>query len=262
MTRLDVGVVHQLNHQQPSLRFQLGRAAPAPLWGSVDPVERRLSADIGQALRNLMKLCRHCRPNSAKCQRTWKAWRRKGTSISQKYVVTHPYRTHYLTFVQLRDIEILVQQQSETLESQGKEDDNLKEIQKILYSTEVGTIFIYHNHLSLAYPKLTGLSRMVSKFLRTLLSTKRKLSDCAYRWSLGRSLRVISYDITFTLKTKCSLALTSHFARFVVPSSVFPYNRSLPNCSPALSSNIRISTHLWNLSFWTFDKEQIPAAVS
>lgn len=41
-------------------------------------------------------------------------------------------------FAKLRDIEILVQQQSETLESQGKEDDNLKEIQKILYSTEDG----------------------------------------------------------------------------------------------------------------------------
>jgi RP/EB family microtubule-associated protein len=39
-------------------------------------------------------------------------------------------------FAKLRDIEILVQQQTETLESQGKEDDNLKEIQKILYSTE------------------------------------------------------------------------------------------------------------------------------
>jgi hypothetical protein len=60
----------------------------------------------------------------------------------QKYVVTHSYQTHDLTFVQLRDIEILVQQQTETLESQGKEDDNLKEIQKILYSTEVGTTFI------------------------------------------------------------------------------------------------------------------------
>jgi hypothetical protein len=38
---------------------------------------------------------------------------------------------------QLRDIEILVQQQIEVLEAAGKDDDTLREIQKILYSTEV-----------------------------------------------------------------------------------------------------------------------------
>ncbi|KAH9480097.1 Microtubule-associated protein RP/EB family member 1 [Psilocybe cubensis] len=41
-------------------------------------------------------------------------------------------------FEKLRDIEILVQAQMETLESEGKEDSTLKEIQKILYSTEEG----------------------------------------------------------------------------------------------------------------------------
>ncbi|KAH7885153.1 calponin homology domain-containing protein [Phlebopus sp. FC_14] len=41
-------------------------------------------------------------------------------------------------FAKLRDIEILVQQQSEALEAAGQQDDTLKEIQKILYSTEEG----------------------------------------------------------------------------------------------------------------------------
>lgn len=43
---------------------------------------------------------------------------------------------------QLRDIEILAQQQIETLEAEGKDDETLREIQKILYSTEV-LIFIF-----------------------------------------------------------------------------------------------------------------------
>jgi len=40
-------------------------------------------------------------------------------------------------FQKLREIEILVQQQVETLVADGKHDETLKEIQKILYSTEV-----------------------------------------------------------------------------------------------------------------------------
>ncbi|KAK1218314.1 microtubule integrity protein mal3 [Marasmius sp. AFHP31] len=40
-------------------------------------------------------------------------------------------------FEKLRDIEILVQQQAEALEAEGKEDATLKQIQGILYSTEV-----------------------------------------------------------------------------------------------------------------------------
>lgn len=41
-------------------------------------------------------------------------------------------------FAKLRDIEILVQQQLEVLEGEGKDDHTLREIQKILYSTEEG----------------------------------------------------------------------------------------------------------------------------
>lgn len=41
-------------------------------------------------------------------------------------------------YAQLRDIEILVQQQMEVLEADGKDDQTLRDIQKILYSTEVG----------------------------------------------------------------------------------------------------------------------------
>ena len=40
-------------------------------------------------------------------------------------------------FDKLRQIEILVQQQMETLEAEGKDDKTLREIQAILYSTEV-----------------------------------------------------------------------------------------------------------------------------
>jgi len=41
-------------------------------------------------------------------------------------------------FAKLRDIEILVQQQVEVLEAEGKDDPVLRDIQKILYSTEEG----------------------------------------------------------------------------------------------------------------------------
>lgn len=41
-------------------------------------------------------------------------------------------------FAKLRDIEILVQQQTEDLAKEGREDTTLSEIQKILYSTEDG----------------------------------------------------------------------------------------------------------------------------
>ncbi|GAB1525632.1 microtubule integrity protein mal3 [Rhizoctonia solani] len=41
-------------------------------------------------------------------------------------------------FAKLRDIEILAQQQMETLEAEGKSDETLSAIQKILYSTEEG----------------------------------------------------------------------------------------------------------------------------
>ncbi|KAF7968142.1 hypothetical protein HWV62_29953 [Athelia sp. TMB] len=41
-------------------------------------------------------------------------------------------------FSKLRDIEILAQQQVEALEAEGKDDETLREIQKILYSTEEG----------------------------------------------------------------------------------------------------------------------------
>jgi RP/EB family microtubule-associated protein len=41
-------------------------------------------------------------------------------------------------FSKLRDIEILAQQQIETLEAKGMDDETLREIQKILYSTEEG----------------------------------------------------------------------------------------------------------------------------
>jgi hypothetical protein len=44
---------------------------------------------------------------------------------------------------QLRDIEILTQQQVEVLEADGKDDETLREIQKILYSTEVRSRLLF-----------------------------------------------------------------------------------------------------------------------
>ncbi|KIP07917.1 hypothetical protein PHLGIDRAFT_88947 [Phlebiopsis gigantea 11061_1 CR5-6] len=41
-------------------------------------------------------------------------------------------------FNKLRDIEVMVQQQMEELESKGADDETLREIQKVLYSTEEG----------------------------------------------------------------------------------------------------------------------------
>lgn len=44
-------------------------------------------------------------------------------------------------FEKLREIEILAQNQMEVLEAEGKDDQVLREIQKILYSTEVCSRF-------------------------------------------------------------------------------------------------------------------------
>jgi len=41
-------------------------------------------------------------------------------------------------FAKLRDIEILTQEQLDTLEAAGQDDKTLRQIQKILYSTEEG----------------------------------------------------------------------------------------------------------------------------
>jgi len=58
------------------------------------------------------------------------------TELSSHLVGLEKERDFY--FEKLRDIEILVQQQIEVLEGEGKDDHTLREIQKILYSTEEG----------------------------------------------------------------------------------------------------------------------------
>jgi RP/EB family microtubule-associated protein len=55
-------------------------------------------------------------------------------------VTFHAYGMDINVALQLRDIEIIVQQQLEVLEAEGKDDDTLKDVQKILYSTEVGDL--------------------------------------------------------------------------------------------------------------------------
>lgn len=53
------------------------------------------------------------------------------------WILPVTYLINIIVLSQLRDIEILVQQQVEVLEGEGKDDNTLREIQKILYSTEV-----------------------------------------------------------------------------------------------------------------------------
>jgi hypothetical protein len=61
--------------------------------------------------------------------------------------------TIYLPYTQLRDIEILAQQKTEALEAAGAaEDETLKEIQKILYSTEVRPICLFAFFTPIAHP--------------------------------------------------------------------------------------------------------------
>jgi hypothetical protein len=69
---------------------------------------------------------------------------------------------------QLRDIEILVQQQAEDLAKEGKEDATLSDIQKILYSTEVCNLFFFvsqfpydlqHHRMALRYQRVERLGR-------------------------------------------------------------------------------------------------------
>ena len=54
-----------------------------------------------------------------------------------RFLICRSWTSPLITLYQLRDIEILVQQQIEVLEADAKDDKTLREIQKILYSTEV-----------------------------------------------------------------------------------------------------------------------------
>src|ERR1700678_4077411 len=76
---------------------------------------------------------------------------------------------------QLRDIEILVQGQSEVLEADGKDDDTLRAIQKILYSTEVRlNPFIYRISL------LTCISFHLVQYHSKLLGRIRSSRCCTH----------------------------------------------------------------------------------
>lgn len=55
--------------------------------------------------------------------------------------------------MQLREIEILVQNQTELLSADGKEDNTLKAIQKILYETEVRSLR-YARHSPFTFSRL------------------------------------------------------------------------------------------------------------
>ena len=78
---------------------------------------------------------------------------------------------------QLRDIEILVQQQVEVLEGEGKDDHTLREIQKILYSTEVRNCDWSHSIIPLALITFSLIYRKDSRFPKPALPlTKRRRS--------------------------------------------------------------------------------------
>ena len=155
MMRWDVDVVHLRTHL-PRLLHSLQRAAPV-LSPSAAPelVERRLSVVTAQVLRNQMRLYKTCRPKSARCQHIWRAWKKNEISTLPRYLsqsqsssTDHAYP--FIRLTQLRDIEILVQQQMEVLEAAGKDDETLREIQKILYSTEVCTLIMVVDRLLIA----------------------------------------------------------------------------------------------------------------
>lgn len=135
---------------------QVGRVAKHPL------------VVIDQGRRNQTKPCSNSERSWRRCRHTWRASRRSAISTSQRYalrvssVCTLPalafprarpetsgdfFRLSYHVIahtsgLQLRDIEILAQQQLEVLEGEGKDDVTLREIQKILYSTEVSVVAV------------------------------------------------------------------------------------------------------------------------
>ena len=74
--------------------------------------------------------------------------------------------------MQLRDIEILVQGQLEALEAEGKDDPLLRDIQKILYSTEVRSLLRWLI-LAIAHCSL----RRASRCRREVPWTKRRRSN-------------------------------------------------------------------------------------
>jgi EB1-like C-terminal motif len=105
--------------------------------------------------------------------------------------------------LQLRDIEILVQQQLEVLEAQGNDDATLRDIQKILYSTEVRILY------NLVTPRLTVAFRRVLRYRKAESPplTKRKPSrvflgtapSCLYHYSIHISSRCIPLAVIHAL---------------------------------------------------------------
>lgn len=100
-------------------------------------VVRHLSADIAHPLPNPTKQSNIYKHKLKSSVVIWRGWRRRGIFTLRRLEREKLQRVLTNTHVQLRDIEILVQQKVESLEAAGSVDETLKEIQKILYSTEV-----------------------------------------------------------------------------------------------------------------------------
>lgn len=112
--------------------------------------------------------------------------------------------------IQLRDIEIIVQQQIEALEADGKDDPLLRDVQKILYSTEVRKTW----SLFLKYLVSRFTIRMVLKFLiLERQPTKRRLfkqiSSNRTTFSASHKLQTIPSLIVLAI---FSLATTNSFS--------------------------------------------------
>ena len=158
MMRWRVDAAHPPIRLLPSLHSPQ-RAAPAISPSAPEPVVKLPWADTVPVLHNRARPYRTCRPKSVRCRHIWRAWRRNVISTLQR-CARRQAKSRLLIHVgllfpalvgQLRDIEILVQQQIEVLEAAGKDDDTLREIQKILYSTEVYPFpFLIHIQILIA----------------------------------------------------------------------------------------------------------------
>jgi hypothetical protein len=89
----------------------------------------------------------------------------------------------------LRDIEILVQAQMEALEAAGNDDNTLREIQKILYSTEVRCVALCLLCAAFAF-FLLRRHRILSSFVVSVIFFVEAMGWEAMgvgRWSRARS---------------------------------------------------------------------------
>lgn len=122
---------HRSASTQPNEAVQALRAQLAEMSQHLEGLEKERDFYFAK-VRPRHPVFRHLRLHSPSVLRSLVA--RTGCCVcvpNPSHVIAHT------RLYQLRDIEILAQQQIEVLEADGKDDVTLREIQKILYSTEV-----------------------------------------------------------------------------------------------------------------------------